>query len=82
MHVPELRRMGANISVKDNIARIDGRAELFGAEVTASDLRASAALIIAGLAAKGETIISGLEHVERGYEDIQDKFKRLGAEIT
>ena len=82
MHVPELRRMGANISVKDNIARVDGRAELFGAEVTASDLRASAALIIAGLAAKGETIISGLEHVERGYEDIQDKFKRLGAEIT
>ena len=82
MHVPELRRMGANISVKDNIARIDGRAELFGAEVTASDLRASAALIIAGLAAKGETIISGLEHVERGYEDIQDKFKQLGAEIT
>ena len=50
--------------------------------MTASDLRASAALIIAGLAAKGETIISGLEHVERGYEDIQDKFKRLGAEIT
>ena len=81
MHVPELRRMGANISVKDNIARVDGRAELCGAEVTASDLRASMCLILGALAASGTSEIDGLYHLDRGYENLEKKLKNCKAEI-
>lgn len=82
MHVPELQRLGANIRVKGNKATIIGVEELHGAPVMASDLRASACLVLAGLAAKGQTIIEGLHHMDRGYEYLEEKFSRLGAKIT
>lgn len=81
MHVPELQRLGANIRVKGNKAIIIGVEELHGAPVMASDLRASACLVLAGLAAKGETIIEGLHHMDRGYEYLEEKFSCLGAKI-
>lgn len=81
MHVPELQRLGANIRVKGNKATIIGVEELHGAPVMASDLRASACLVLAGLAAKGETIIEGLHHMDRGYEYLEEKFSCLGAKI-
>ena len=80
-YVEELRRMGANISVDGRLAVIEGVPELTGAAVKATDLRAGAALVIAGLSAKGETIIENINHIERGYEDIIEKLKRLGADI-
>jgi UDP-N-acetylglucosamine 1-carboxyvinyltransferase len=82
MHVQELKRMGADISVKDNIARVVGIQNLYGAEVMASDLRASAALIIAGLVASGKTTVFGIEHTDRGYENIDLKLASLGADIV
>lgn len=82
MHVQELKRMGADISVKDNIARVVGIQNLYGAEVMASDLRASAALIIAGLVASGKTTVFGMEHTDRGYENIDLKLASLGADIV
>lgn len=81
MHIPELQRLGANIRVKGNKATVIGVEELHGAPVMASDLRASACLVLAGLAAKGETIIEGLHHMDRGYEYLEEKFSRLGANI-
>lgn len=81
MHVSELNRMGADITVKGNTATVNGVSKLHGAEVMATDLRASAALILAGLAAKGETIISRIYHVDRGYENIEEKLKKLRAQI-
>ncbi len=81
MHVPELQRLGANIRVKGNKAIVIGVEELHGAPVMASDLRASACLVLAGLAAQGETIIEGLHHMDRGYEYLEEKFSRLGARI-
>ena len=74
--------MGADISVKDNIARVVGIQNLYGAEVMASDLRASAALIIAGLVARGKTTVFGMEHTDRGYENIDLKLASLGADIV
>ncbi len=81
MHVQELLRMGADIRTEGKSAIIRGVKELTGARVRASDLRAGAALIIAGLSAQGKTIVTENEHVERGYEDIDKKLKQMGAQI-
>lgn len=81
MHVDELRKMGANIQAEGRNAFITGVPKLHGAAVRATDLRAGAALIIAGLAAEGETIVSDLYHLDRGYEDLIGKFQSLGADI-
>ncbi len=81
-YIEELRRMGANISVDGRVAVIEGVEELTGAPVKATDLRAGAALIIAGLAANGVTTIDEINHIERGYENIIEKFRSLGAEIS
>jgi len=80
-HVDELRRMGANIKVEGRSAIIYGATPLQGTKVTASDLRAGAALVIAGLIASGITEISGVEHIDRGYEHLVQKLKDLGAEV-
>lgn len=80
-YVDELIRMGASIKVESNTAIIDGVSELTGATVNAPDLRAGAALVIAGLVAKGFTIIENIEYVERGYEDFERKLRNLGAQI-
>jgi UDP-N-acetylglucosamine 1-carboxyvinyltransferase len=79
MHVPELKRMGANIELDGDTARITGVEQLSGAPVMASDLRASAALVLAGLNAKGTTEILRLYHIDRGYEHIDEKLGLLGA---
>lgn len=81
MHVPELMRMGANISIDGNVAITQGVNNLVGAQVMATDLRASASLILAGLAAEGETIINRVYHIDRGYERIEEKLSRVGANI-
>ncbi len=80
-HVAELQRMGANIRVKGNIAVIQGVPFLSGAPVMSTDLRASASLVLAGLAAEGKTIIQGLNHLDRGYDDIEGKLRKLGANL-
>ena len=79
--VEELAKMGADITVEGNRAIINGVERLKGASVTATDLRAGAALIIAGLTAEGETKVAGVEKIERGYDDIVGKLKSLGADI-
>lgn len=81
MHVQELQRMGADIALKGNIAVCTGVDFLLGAPVMATDLRASASLILAGLAAKGETAIDRIYHIDRGYECIEEKLNQLGARI-
>ncbi len=81
MHVNELMRMGANIRVDQRQAIIEGVDKLFGAEVKITDLRAGAALIIAGLVAQGETSVYGLNHLRRGYHDLPQKLRQLGADI-
>ena len=81
MHIQELNRMGANINVEGNTATINSVDYLTGAEVSATDLRASMALIIAGLAAKGKTIIDKTHHIDRGYEALEEKLSRCGAKI-
>jgi UDP-N-acetylglucosamine 1-carboxyvinyltransferase len=74
-------RLGANIEDLGEKAMVRGKTPLSGAEVMATDLRASASLILAGMIAGGETIINDLEHLDRGYEKLEDKLKRLGASI-
>ena len=81
MHVQEIARMGGKISLKGNTAFITGTSNLFGAPVMATDLRASASLVLAGLVAKGETVIDRIYHIDRGYERIEEKLKLLGADI-
>ena len=81
MHIAELRRMGANITLEGNTIICKGIPHLTAAPVIATDLRASASLILAGLAAKGQTEIEQIEHVDRGYECIEEKFFQLGANI-
>lgn len=81
-YVDELRRMGADISVDGKVAVIEGVGSLMGAPVTAPDLRAGAALVIAGLAAKGVTEIEDIYHIERGYENFEKKLRALGADIV
>ncbi|MBQ8978786.1 MAG: UDP-N-acetylglucosamine 1-carboxyvinyltransferase [Oscillospiraceae bacterium] len=80
-YVDELRRMGADISVEGRVAVIEGVGKLYGAPVTAPDLRAGAALVIAGLAASGVTEIDDIYHIDRGYENIVEKLRALGADI-
>lgn len=80
-HVEELIRMGANIKLEGRMAVIKGVKQLIGANVTARDLRGGAALVLAGLAADGETEISDIKHIERGYERIEDKLAQAGANI-
>ncbi len=81
MHVQELLRMGAHIALKGNTAICTGSAEIHGAPVMATDLRASASLVLAGLAARGETTIDRIYHIDRGYECIEEKLTQLGARI-
>ncbi len=81
MHVPELIRMGARIDIDGSTAVVDGVAELRGAPVMASDLRASASLVLAGLAAQGETIVNRVYHLDRGYERVEEKLSACGANI-
>ncbi|MCC5429091.1 UDP-N-acetylglucosamine 1-carboxyvinyltransferase, partial [Clostridium botulinum] len=81
-HVDELKKMGANIKVEGRTAIIDGVPKLTGAIVKATDLRAGAAMVIAGLLAEGDTEILGVEHIDRGYPNIENKFRSLGATIV
>jgi UDP-N-acetylglucosamine 1-carboxyvinyltransferase len=81
MHVLELIRMGADVKIEEHSAIVTGVNALSGADVMASDLRASAALIVAGLAAKGTTVVRRIYHLERGYENLDKKLKKLGADI-
>ena len=81
MHVPELKRMGAQIEIKDRTAIIKGPTKLTGAEVMATDLRASVSLVLAGLVANNRTIINRIYHLDRGYEFLENKLKRCKADI-
>jgi len=81
MHVPELRRMGAKIKIKNRNAIIEGPSKLTGAEVMATDLRASVSLVLAGLIAENRTIINRIYHLDRGYEFLETKLKKCKAEI-
>ena len=82
MHVPELCRMGAKIDVDGNIAMIRGVTQLHGAEVMATDLRASASLVLAGMYAEGQTKVDRIYHLDRGYEHIEHKLNNVGANIV
>lgn len=82
MHVPYLNQMGANIEIEGNKAIVNGKTELKGCEITATDLRAGAAMVLAGLCAEGETTINSVEHILRGYEDIIEKLTDVGAKIN
>ena len=81
-HIDELKKMGANIKVEGRVAIIDGVEKLTGAVVKATDLRAGAAMVIAGMIGEGVTEITNIEHIDRGYPHIEDKFRALGAEIN
>ena len=81
MHVAELKRMGAKVDLEGPTAVIKGVDQLYGAPVMASDLRASAALVLAGLKAEGVTEVSRVYHIDRGYEHLDEKLSELGAEI-
>jgi len=81
MHVPELRRMGADIRIEGDTATVHGQAVLKGAPVMATDLRASVSLVLAGLAAEGETIVNRVYHLDRGFERIEEKLRAVGADI-
>jgi UDP-N-acetylglucosamine 1-carboxyvinyltransferase len=80
-HVAELKRMGADIVIEGRSAVVKGIPKLSGAPVMATDLRASASLILAGLAAEGQTVVSRIYHLDRGYENIEEKLSALGADI-
>ena len=82
MHILELNRMGCDIEVKGNHAKINGVKSIYGAQVMATDLRASASLILAGLCANGETVVDRIYHIDRGYERIEEKLNYLGADIV
>ena len=81
MHASELIRMGADIHISGNTGTVRGKTKLMGAKIIASDLRASASLVLAALCAEGETLIDRVYHIDRGYETIVRKFKSLGADI-
>ncbi|MEH6818129.1 MAG: UDP-N-acetylglucosamine 1-carboxyvinyltransferase, partial [Pseudoalteromonas distincta] len=81
MHVPELQRMGANIRLEGHTAICGETESLTGAQVMATDLRASASLILTGIVAQGETVVDRIYHVDRGYQRIEDKLSALGANI-
>ena len=81
MHVAELRRLGAKIVVKDNKAIIEGNTEFIGAELMSSDLRASVALVLAAIVAKGQSVLNRIYHLDRGYEKIENKLRKIGVNI-
>ena len=81
MHVPELKRMGAKIETKENKAKIFGKSKLNGAELMATDLRASVCLVLAGLVPSNKTIVNRIYHLDRGYEKIEKKLSKCGAQI-
>jgi UDP-N-acetylglucosamine 1-carboxyvinyltransferase len=81
MHVPELQRMGASVVLRGNTAIVQGVAKLYGASVMATDLRASASLVIAGLVADSDTEVRRVYHIDRGYERIEEKLRGLGADV-
>jgi UDP-N-acetylglucosamine 1-carboxyvinyltransferase len=81
MHAPELIRMGAQIDVQGGVARVEGVSKLKGAQVMATDLRASVALILAGLAARGQTKVGRVYHLDRGYEKLVEKLQNVGAKV-
>jgi UDP-N-acetylglucosamine 1-carboxyvinyltransferase len=81
MHVPELQRMGAAIGLQGHTAIVRGVDRLTSAPVMATDLRASASLVIAGLVAEGETVVDRIYHIDRGYECIEEKLRQIGADI-
>ncbi len=81
LHVPAFRKMGADIRIEGRVAVVEGVSKLYGAKVTASDLRGGAGLVVAALAAEGETEIYGIHHIDRGYEDIEEALTKLGASI-
>jgi UDP-N-acetylglucosamine 1-carboxyvinyltransferase len=81
MHAPELTRMGARIDVRGGTAQVTGVERLRGARVMATDLRASVSLILAGLGAEGETLVSRVYHLDRGYEQVEQKLSAVGASI-
>lgn len=81
MHASELQRLGANVRTQGNTAYLSGPSKLTGARIMASDLRASASLVLAGLVAEGETIIDRVYHIDRGYERIEEKLRSVGASI-
>ncbi len=81
MHIQEISRLGAHVNLEGNTAIIQGVDDLTGAQVMATDLRASASLILAGLVAKGETIVERIYHIDRGYDHIEEKLAGIGAQI-
>ena len=81
MHVSELQRLGADIKLNGHVATVTGPSELFGADVMATDLRASSALVLAGMVAKGRTDVHRIYHLDRGYEHLEQKLKKIGAKI-
>ena len=81
MHAMELQRLGAKITIKNNKATIDGNTNFIGAELMSSDLRASAALVLAATIAKGQSTINRIYHLDRGYEKIEKKLKKVGVNI-
>jgi UDP-N-acetylglucosamine 1-carboxyvinyltransferase len=81
MHVQEMQRMGANLQIEGNTVVCTGRESLTGAPVMATDLRASASLVLAALVAEGETVVDRIYHIDRGYECIEEKLQQLGANI-
>ena len=82
LHIRELQKMGAQISVVGNKAIVTGVEELYSAQVIATDIRASCALVLAGLVAKGTTIMTGIHHWQRGYESLEKKLLRIGAMVS
>jgi UDP-N-acetylglucosamine 1-carboxyvinyltransferase len=81
MHVQEMQRLGASIDIDGNTALVKGVSHLDGATVMATDLRASASLVLAGLVANGQTVIERIYHLDRGYENLEDKLNALGANV-
>jgi UDP-N-acetylglucosamine 1-carboxyvinyltransferase len=81
MHVAELRRMGADITIEGGTATVRGVDKLKGAQLMATDLRASASLIVAALAAEGQTTVNRIYHLDRGYDKIEEKLRNIGADI-
>ena len=82
LHVGELRRLGAKINVKNNQAIIEGNNDFQGAELMSSDLRASVALVLAALISKGKSTINRIYHLDRGYENLEKKLKKIGVKIN
>jgi UDP-N-acetylglucosamine 1-carboxyvinyltransferase len=82
MHAPELLRMGAQVEVQGGTAKVTGVDRMNGAPVMATDLRASVSLILAGLRAEGETVVSRVYHLDRGYEKVEEKLSAVGANVT